>query len=172
VVVNHYYSQQTIAADGTSTWSSSSVTGIPAEMYLGESFTAQPLGEAKLTEACLLTSPRRWRDLLPGGDGAFLLGEAAGFISASSFEGISSALISGKLLAEAFAAEPSPTQILRAYRKNTESLRRKLYMKTFKRQILCHPASRLAIMASGLQSIDVAHRHTPLSMKKAPRLPS
>lgn len=137
------------------------------EAYLGTS-----LGEPVKREACLVTSPRRFSDFCCGKPGVYLLGEAAGFISASSFEGISSALISGKLLAEAFAAEAAPAQILRAYRRKTESLRRKLYTKTFKRQILCHPASRLAIMASGVQSIDVADRRAPLGMKKAPRLPS
>ena len=43
VIVNHYYSLQTIAIDGTSTWSSSAVLGTAVEKYLGEAYTAQPV---------------------------------------------------------------------------------------------------------------------------------
>ncbi len=119
-----------------------------------ESFTAQPLGEAKRTEACLLTSPRRWRDFLPGGGGAFLLGEAAGFISASSFEGISSAMLSGRLLAEAIANARTAEEALALYRRKTLPLRLKLWLKTWKRRVLCSPLLRFGIMKSGVKSIS------------------
>jgi flavin-dependent dehydrogenase len=135
------------------------------EAHLGCRF-----GEPARREACLVTSPRRLNDFHCGKSGAFLLGEAAGFISASSFEGISSAITSAKLLAEAFAESCDTAAILQSYRRKSQSLRLKLYAKTFKRQILCTPASRYAIMASGVQSLDVADRKTALHMEKAPRL--
>jgi flavin-dependent dehydrogenase len=65
--------------------------------YLGIDF-----GTPVRKEACLLSSPRRFSDLICGKNGAFLIGEAAGFISSSSFEGISYAILSGKLLSECF----------------------------------------------------------------------
>lgn len=43
VVVNHYYSLQTIAIDGTSSWSSSVVSGTAVEKYLGESYVTEPV---------------------------------------------------------------------------------------------------------------------------------
>ncbi len=117
-----------------------------------EGFLDIKLGKAVKREACLVNSPRKHRDLVCGAENIYLIGEAAGFISASSFEGISSALISGKKLAEAFAEEKN---VLKSYKRKTASLRRKLYFKTFKRFVLCSPFLRRIIMASGIQSIDV-----------------
>lgn len=118
------------------------------EKFLGSGF-----GEAVKTEACLVSSPRRMGDFILGGCGAFLVGEAAGLISSSSFEGISSALLSAKALAEAFSEESSPGGILRAYKRKTFKLRLKLRMKNPKRAILCSPLLRYFIMKSGIQSV-------------------
>ncbi len=122
------------------------------EQHLGIS-----LGEPIKTEACQVCSPRKRRDFITGKDGVYLLGEAAGLISASSFEGISSAMLSGRMLAEAFAKQ-SPAQIARAYRNATRPLRRKLYGKTFKRTVLCSPILRALIMKSGVQSVKIYQR--------------
>lgn len=119
------------------------------EEYLGHSF-----GEAVKLEACLLTSPRGPRDFIFGKDGVFLIGEAAGLISASSFEGISSAFLSGKYLADAFASNGDPDKILRSYKKKTAGLRLKLLFKIPKMKILCSPALRKLIMKSGIASIE------------------
>ncbi len=118
-----------------------------------ENFMDISLGAPIKTEACLLSSPRSIKDFELGRDNVFLVGEAAGLISASSFEGISSAMISGKLLAEAFNGASTSRDILRAYRKKTLKLRFKLYTKTAKRKILCSPFWRGLIMKSGIQSI-------------------
>ena len=118
------------------------------EEFLGNSF-----GEAVKTEACLVSSPRAMKDFCTGEGGVFLLGEAAGFISASSFEGLSSAMYSGKMLTDAFAAGGSYEAMQRAYRKSTRSLRLKLRMKSVKRVLLCTPFTRGMIMRSGIQSI-------------------
>lgn len=115
--------------------------------HLGISF-----GEPIKTEACQVCSPRRMRDFVTGKDGVYLLGEAAGLISASSFEGISSAMLSARMLARAFDCA-SPSKIAKAYRKATRKLRYKLYTKTIKRKILCSPALRFCIMKSGVQAI-------------------
>lgn len=118
------------------------------EAFLGNSF-----GKAVKTEACLVSSPRAMKDFCTGEDRVFLLGEAAGFISASSFEGLSSAMFSGKTLAEAFAKGKSYKDIQRIYKKSTRSLRFKLRSKSVKRALLCAPSIRGLIMRSGIQSI-------------------
>ena len=118
------------------------------EEHIGVSF-----GEATKTEACLLTSPRRFSDFQTGKDKVFLVGEAAGFISASSFEGLSSAMLSGKLLADCFAKCDSRRNIAKAYRKKSLRLKLKLYSKIQKRRILCSPLLRYLIMKSGIQSV-------------------
>ena len=118
------------------------------EAFLGNSF-----GDAVKTEACLVSSPRSSEDFCTGKDNVFLLGEAAGFISASSFEGISSAIFSGKMLADAFAEKQSFEEIHQVYHKNTKILRFKLCLKFAKRTLLCTPFVRGAIMKSGIQSV-------------------
>ncbi len=118
------------------------------EAHLGRS-----LGRPVRTEACLLSSPRKWRDFTAGTKGAFLVGEAAGFISASSFEGISSAMLSGRLLAECFMRCEDNGRRLALYKRKTFKLRFKLWLKTVKRWVLCSPRLRFLIMKSGTQSI-------------------
>lgn len=111
------------------------------------------LGNPIKREACLLTSIRSSRDFVLGKDGAFLLGEAAGFISPSSFEGFSSAFLSGKYLADAFATSLDSKEILQQYKHKTLCLRIKLWFKIPKMRILCSPLLRKMIMTSGICSI-------------------
>jgi len=119
------------------------------EAYLGSSF-----GQAVKTEACLVSSPRSMKDYCTGTGQVFLLGEAAGFISASSFEGLSSAMYSGKMLADAMAGTDTWAQAQQQYRKRTRSLRLKLRLKSIKRMLLCSPFIRGLILRSGIQSIQ------------------
>ncbi|MBE6582986.1 MAG: FAD-binding protein [Ruminococcaceae bacterium] len=118
-----------------------------------EGFLSNSFGEAVKTEACLVSSPRGFKDYRTGKDNVFLLGEAAGFISASSFEGLSSAMLSGKLLADSFIEGKAYKDIQKSYRKRTRSLRTKLRTKSIKRAFLCTPFTRKIIMKSGIQSI-------------------
>ena len=118
-----------------------------------EAFLGSDFGVPLKTEACLVSSPRSVKDFCTGKGTAFLLGEAAGFISASSFEGLSSAMYSGKMLADAFSSGKTYEEIQRIYRKKTRSLRVKLRMKSVKRAVLCHPFTRGLIMRSGIDSI-------------------
>ena len=119
------------------------------EAFLGNSF-----GEAVRTEACLVSSPRNFKDFNTGEKNIFLLGEAAGFISASSFEGLSSAMFSGKMLADSFTEGRCYEDVQRIYRKKTRTLRIKLCAKSVKRAVLCDPFIRGFIMKSGIQSIS------------------
>lgn len=111
------------------------------------------LGKATDFEACLLTHPRKFSDFLVGKESVYLLGEAAGFISASSFEGISYAITSAVLLAEAFRSGATHTEIHKIYKRKTLKLRLKLYFKIIKGRILCSPLLRKMIMKSGIKSI-------------------
>ena len=118
-------------------------------------FLGHDFGELVKTEACLADRPRHWRDFVTGADGVYLIGEAAGFISASSFEGISSAIRSGSALADAFRNVENTSKITRSYQKKTFSLRCKLFLKIWKRWFMYTPWVRSLIMRSGIESIRV-----------------
>lgn len=104
------------------------------------------------TEACKVYRPRRMRDFQTGRGGVYLVGEAAGLISPSSFEGISSAILSAKALAECII---SGGAVERDYRRKTLKLRLKMRLKCFKRLFMYVPSLRRAVMALGLMSIRV-----------------
>ncbi len=111
-------------------------------------------GEPVKTEACTVLRPRHLRDFQTGKNGAYLIGEAAGFISPSSFEGISSAIMSASLLAKALRQGGDDDRALsRIYRRGTASLRLKLMAKVLKRWFMYTPFARRVIMRSGLKSI-------------------
>ena len=118
-----------------------------------QEFTGLDLRSPVKTEACLADRPRRMRDFVTGEGGVFLVGEAAGFISPSSFEGISSALKSGEALAEAFISQGDEAQIARTYGRKTLRLRMKLMLKTKKRWFMYTPWVRKIILKSGVGSI-------------------
>ena len=120
------------------------------EKFLGVNF-----GEAVSKEACLVMRPRKWRDFVTGEDGVWLAGEAAGFISASSFEGISSAILSGSMLADAFLKGKNDKKISRIYSRKARPLKRKLMLKVIKRWFMYTPFLRCLIMASGITSIKI-----------------
>ncbi|MDR2116076.1 MAG: FAD-binding protein [Planctomycetaceae bacterium] len=86
-----------------------------------------------------------------GSDRVFLIGEAAGLISPSSAEGISSALTSAYCLAQTFGSQGFN---LSAYRKNLRLLRWQLLLKMLKIPVMFHPLLRKQIMLSGLTALD------------------
>lgn len=109
--------------------------------------------EAVKTEACLVLRPSRFRDFCTGKDNAFLIGEAGGFISPSSLEGISSAIHTAHMLGEIFnSGVPDPCA---AYHRKTLRIRLKLYLKVLKSPFMYQPLLRRLVMASGLNTIDV-----------------
>lgn len=122
-----------------------------------EAFLGYELGKPEKTEACLADRPKRKADFITGEENVYLIGEAAGFISASSFEGISSAILSGSLLASSYLEKEDPKEIARLYRKKTRKLRMKLWLKIRKRWFMYTPWVRWCIMKTGLQSIRVLH---------------
>ncbi len=123
-----------------------------------EAFLGSSLGAPVRREACLVSSPRRPRDFDCGEAGIYLIGEAAGFISASSFEGISNAILSARSLADAYHEGKTHERILRCYRRGTRSQRVRLMLKAAKRAVLCSPLLRRIIMASGITSVKQMER--------------
>lgn len=98
-------------------------------------------------EACLVLRPQRSRDIVTGKGNAYLIGEAAGFISPSSLEGISFALISARELARQFPKHPSYSK-----------LKRRIVGKLLKVPFMYHPTLRRLVMKSGFQAIRITNQ--------------
>lgn len=105
--------------------------------------------KAVKTEACLVLRPAG-NEFCLGDENVFLIGEAAGFVSPSSLEGISAAVESARLLADVLSSGiASPNQ---AYARAAGPLRRKLLFKLLKCPFMYQPFLRKLVMKSGLQS--------------------
>lgn len=110
-------------------------------------------GKVQKTEACLVLRPSKFSDFCCGFDNAFLIGEAGGFISPSSLEGISSAIITAYDLSRALNSGTSNPN--KAYRKSTFGLRVKLFSKVLKSPFMYFPPLRYFVMKSGIDSIRI-----------------
>lgn len=108
-------------------------------------------GEPEKTEACLVLRPAGFSQFAFGKNNAFLIGEAAGLISPSSLEGISSAINSAVLLAGVLnSGKKNPN---RNYAAAVFGLRVKLWLKLLKCPFIFHPFLRRLVMKSGLKSL-------------------
>lgn len=106
------------------------------------------------TQACLVLCPcGRFRR---ADGGAFLIGEAAGFISPSSLEGISYAVESGYALAKSF--NDGERALKRRYLRRTRTLTSKLRVKAIKRRIIGSPFLRRLLMKSGIASVRLVKK--------------
>ncbi len=108
-------------------------------------------GKPLKTEACVVLRPKSPFDICAGRDGAFLIGEAAGLISPSSLEGISFAVNSAKLLAEALNGGGGE----KTYSARLLPMRIKIAAKVMKCPFMYEPFLRNAVMRSGIASIAV-----------------
>ena len=115
---------------------------------------ADAFDDPKKTEACLVCRPRINKGTFLGDDGVILIGEAAGFISPSSFEGISYALESSEALAEAFNTKNGGA-ILRTYKRKCARLSCKIKIKCLKRPFMYNKILRTLVMKSGLSAIKL-----------------
>ena len=104
-------------------------------------------------ESALILRPGGSAQLLTGREGLLLIGEAAGWISPSSAEGLSyaftSATMAAKALAEGLTAAPE------RYRRLAAPLKRTILLKTIKAPFIYTPPLRRLIMTSGLSSMKV-----------------
>lgn len=110
------------------------------------------LKDAVKTESCVVLRPKTKRSFELGGGNIFLIGEAAGFISPSSLEGISSAFNSAIALSKSIN---NGGRILREYKKRTIKLRMWLIMKNLKCPFMYNFYLRKLIMATGIDSIKL-----------------
>lgn len=110
-------------------------------------------GEPLKTEACLVLRPASFREFCRGEDGIFLLGEAAGFISPSSLEGISSAIYSARDLSRVLNHPHGDLNT--RYWRSTRKIRIKLFLKLLKCPFMYHSLLRKWVMKSGLRSIRI-----------------
>ena len=104
------------------------------------------------TEACMVLRPANPLQFCCGANNAFLIGEAAGFISPSSLEGISYAFESAYILSKIF----NKNQISNfRYEINTLPLKLKLVAKLIKNPFMYNQLLRMFVMKSGYQSIKL-----------------
>lgn len=106
-------------------------------------------------EACQVYRPKYYCDFITGKNGAYLIGEAAGFISPSSFEGISSAIKSGESLAKSFNKYNDLSKVSTSYKHKVLPLKIKLILKVIKRVFMYNYFLRNIIMKLGISSIKV-----------------
>ena len=110
-------------------------------------------GEPLKTEACLVLRPSSFHDFCKGEKGIFLIGEAAGFVSPSSLEGISSAIYSARELSHVLNCPYGNPN--RRYWNRTLKIRIKLFLKLLKCPFMYNPFLRKLVLKSGLQSIKI-----------------
>ncbi|MGB2819719.1 MAG: oxidoreductase, partial [Phycisphaerae bacterium] len=106
------------------------------------------LGRAVRREGGLLLRPTSTQQLCPYADGVALIGEAAGWVSPSSGEGISYALRSAAILAEAI--HESHGDFAAGYLARCRALRADIRLKLLKCPLIYRPPLRAALLRSGL----------------------
>ena len=112
-------------------------------------------GKELKTEACLVLRPTGNKSFCLGGENAFILGEAAGFITPSGLEGISSAILSGVALADAFNQGKDEKTREKLYRKFTKKIRRTICLRLIKSIFMYNPFLRKIVMKLGVTAMQV-----------------
>lgn len=100
-----------------------------------------------------IVRPMSTRQILLGEDNLALIGEAAGWISPTSAEGLSYAFRSAVALAKSL--QENPAHLLRAYARNSRSLLLNIRLKNLKAPFMYNPFLRKAAMKSGLLSMEI-----------------
>lgn len=103
------------------------------------------------TEACLVLRPTGWKSFNLGSENIFLIGEAAGFISPSSLEGISYAMNSAVKLNKSIHSGSG--KALSVYKRNTRGMRIRLLAKNMKCLFMYGPNLRKIVLKSGFASM-------------------
>ena len=110
-------------------------------------------GRTLRREGAVILRPARLGQLWTGAHRVALIGEAAGWISPSSSEGLSYAFRSATLLAEALRGGLDGCAA--RYRRQTLALRVNIFLKIIKARLLYSPALRRLVMRCGLRSIEL-----------------
>jgi len=107
-------------------------------------------GKCLSLDACYILKPRL-KDIKNGKNHVFLIGEAAGYISPSSSEGLSYAYKSAIALCKAI--KKNPYKIESNYKKYTKSLRRNIFIKNLKAIVMYNKILRNLIFKTGISSL-------------------
>jgi geranylgeranyl reductase len=107
-------------------------------------------------QGAFILRPTKTKQISTGDKGIALLGEAAGWISPSSAEGLSYAFRSALILAEVLRTTPDGFE--RRYYEKTRVLRKNIFLKNLKSHFIFNPRLRKAAMRSGLQSMQLYMR--------------
>jgi len=111
------------------------------------------MGKTVWREGAYILRPLRTGQVFSGSDGIALIGEATGWISPSSAEGLSYAFRSAMLLADALKVSPNGFE--KRYRDGTRGLRRNIFIKNLKSRFIFNPVLRQLVMRSGLKAFDL-----------------
>jgi flavin-dependent dehydrogenase len=110
-------------------------------------------GKAVRREGAFMLRPRSARQISTGTKGIALVGEAAGWISPSSAEGLSYAFRSACILAEVLHAGLENFE--RRYHRETMTMRRNIVLKSLKSCVVFSPSLRKIVMKLGIRSMDI-----------------
>jgi flavin-dependent dehydrogenase len=110
-------------------------------------------GKVIRREAAFILRPTKLEQLSTGTGSVALLGEAGGWISPSSAEGLSYAFRTALILAEVL--KKSPDNFQEHFRRKTASLRRNIFVKNLKSHFIYGRRLRNMVMKSGLQSMKI-----------------
>ncbi len=110
-------------------------------------------GKAVRTKAAFILRPHKTKQISMGTRGVALIGEAAGWISPSSAEGLSYAFKSALILADVLRETPDGFE--KRYYRKTRRLRRNIFVKNIKSHFMYDPWLRKIVMRTGLNSMRI-----------------
>jgi flavin-dependent dehydrogenase len=110
-------------------------------------------GRTVRRESAFILRPERTRQIYTGANGVALLGEAAGWISPSSAEGLSYAFKSALILADVLRTTQDNFE--KRYYRKTRHLRTNIIIKNIKSHFIYDQWLRTIIMRTGLNSMTV-----------------
>lgn len=111
------------------------------------------MGKSVMKEGAFILRPSSTSQIRIGMGRIFFIGEAAGWISPSSAEGLSYAFRSALALAKSL--QHGPKDAYQGYLKASMPMRLNIVMKNLKSPFMYHPWLRNIVMTSGLDSINV-----------------
>ena len=112
------------------------------------------LGKVLRREGAVIIRPSDISQLRTAEMGRAFIGEAGGWISPSSAEGLSYAFRSALLLAESLSTGLNGFE--KRYTASMKKLQRNIMLKNFKSRVIFNPTLRAAVMRSGLQAVRMA----------------
>lgn len=111
------------------------------------------LGETVKRNGAYILRPAGAKQICLGRENVLLIGEAAGWISPTSAEGLSYAFRSALALAKSY--KENPQALLERYRRNTRRLRLNILMKNAKAPFMFQPGLRKLALRSGVMSTKI-----------------